>query len=106
VLPPPAPRPALHIRGKFDAFVASTGGLALASLVVGAVFAVRALTLDSADDIRRASVISDIALSTSVLAGAGAAALYFGRYRDVAPERAGLPLRLPQISAAWLVLRY
>jgi tetratricopeptide (TPR) repeat protein len=112
---PLAARPLPRIRGKFDAWVAGTGGLSVASLLVGAVFAVRTLMLapnatsDDASRARRAhssALISDLALSTSVLAGAGAAALYFGRYADVASERTAWPLRLPSVSAAWLELRY
>ncbi len=111
---PPPIRKWLHIRGKFDVWVAGAGGLSVASLLVGAVFAVRTLTLApdaTSFDASRAwrahtsAVISDLALSTSLLAGAGAAALYFGRYNDIANERSA-PLRLPRISAAWLELRY
>jgi hypothetical protein len=87
----------------------------VASLLVGAVFAVRTLTLApsatsfDASRARRAhtsAVISDLALSTSLLSGTGAAVLYFGRYSDVSSERSALALRLPRVSAAWLELRY
>ncbi|HEX3855170.1 MAG TPA: tetratricopeptide repeat protein [Polyangiaceae bacterium] len=111
----PAARTFVRSRGKFDVWVAGTGGLSAASLLVGAVFAVRTLALApnatsfDASRARRAhasAVISDVALSTSLLLGAGAAVLYFGRYSDVASERCALPLRLPRVSAAWLELRY
>ncbi|MEO8900597.1 MAG: hypothetical protein ABI488_03090 [Polyangiaceae bacterium] len=104
-------------RGRFDAWVGATAGLAIASLLVGSVFAVRALTLDGettgsaqalegrAGRARDAALVADLAFSTTLLAGAGSTALYFGRYAD-APQRAALPLRLPRISAAGLVFRY
>jgi hypothetical protein len=41
-----------------------------------------------------------------LFAGAGAAALYFGRYADVESQHTALPLRLPRVSAAWLEFRY
>ena len=112
---PPPPRSFSRIHGKFDVWVASTGGLSVASLLVGAAFAVRTLTLapsTSSVDASRArrahssAVISDVALSISLLSGVGAAALYFGRYADVASEHGALPLRLPRVSAAWLEFRY
>jgi tetratricopeptide (TPR) repeat protein len=112
---PVAARPFPRARGKFDLWVAGTGGLSVASLLVGAAFAVRTLTLApgatsyDASRARRAhsaAVISDVALSVSLFAGAGAAALYFGRYVDVESGHAALPLRLPRVSAAWLEFRY
>ena len=112
---PVAARSFARNRGKFDVWVAGTGGLSVASLLVGAVFAVRTLTLapnatgDDPSRARRAhssAVISDLAFSTSLLAGVGAAALYFGRYADLAGEHTALPFRLPRVSAAWLELRY
>ena len=114
---PVVPCPVLRQRGRFDAWVGATAGLAIVSLLVGSVFAVRALTLDGettgtvdalqsrAGRARDAALVADLAFSTTLLAGAGSAALYFGRYTD-APQRAALPVRSPQISAAWLVLRY
>jgi tetratricopeptide (TPR) repeat protein len=112
---PAAARPLPRIRGKFDAWVAGSGGLSVASFLVGAVFAVRTLTLapssasfdaSRARRVHSSALISDLAFSTSLLAGAGAAALYFGRYADVAGERSAQLLRLPRVSAAWLELRY
>ncbi len=104
-------------RGRFDAWVAGTSGLAIASLLVGSVFAVRALTLSGeatgsvqalqsrAGRARDAELVADIAFSTTLLVGAGSVALYFGRYAD-APQHAALSLRSPQVSAAWLVFQY
>jgi tetratricopeptide (TPR) repeat protein len=109
---PPAARHFSGTRGKFDVWVAGTGGLSLASLLVGAAFAVRTLTLApsatsfDASRARRAhssTVISDVALSISLFAGVGAAALYFGRYADVASE---YKARQPRVSAVWLEFRY
>jgi hypothetical protein len=105
----------LRVRGKFDAWVAGAGGLSAASLLVGVIFAVRSLTLAPSGDVsapqasraRRAhssSVIADLALSTSLLTGIGATALYFGRFRDLGPEQR--VLALPGVSAAWLEIRY
>jgi hypothetical protein len=77
------------VRGKFDGWVIGTGSLALASLLVGTVFGVRALTLDADAEqsrARDAATIAEIALTTSLLAGAGSVALYFGRFADPAPE--------------------
>jgi tetratricopeptide (TPR) repeat protein len=112
---PPAARSFPRTRGKLDVWVAGTGGLSVASLLVGAVFAVRTLTLApsatsyDASRARRAhssAVISDIAFSISLFAGAGAAALYLGRYADVESRHTALPLSLPRVSAAWLEFRY
>jgi tetratricopeptide (TPR) repeat protein len=112
---PAAARPFPRSRGKFDVWVAGMGGLSVASLLVGAVFAVRTLTLApnatsyDASRARRAhssAVISDVALSISLFSGVGVAALYFGRYADVVSEHAALPLRPPRVSAAWLEFRY
>ncbi len=117
VAAPSAPPVVNRTRGKLDGWVAGTGALAVASLVIGAIFAVRALSLapqsggTSAQVKRRAerahdaALVSDIALSASVLTGAGAAALYFGRYVD-APQHAVAPLHLPAVAAAWFELRY
>ncbi|MEO7032832.1 MAG: hypothetical protein ABI548_03290 [Polyangiaceae bacterium] len=114
---PVVPCPVLRQRGRFDAWVGATAGLTIASLLVGSVFAVRALTLDGdttgslqalqsrAGRARDAALVADLAFSTTLLAGVGSAALYFGRYAD-APQRAALPFRSPRISAAWLVFHY
>jgi tetratricopeptide (TPR) repeat protein len=85
--------PTVHVRGKFDGWVIGTGSLALASLLVGAVFGVRALTLDAASQqshSRDAAVVADAALAAGLLAGAGTVALYFGRFADP-PEPAPPP---------------
>ncbi|HET7540460.1 MAG TPA: tetratricopeptide repeat protein [Polyangiaceae bacterium] len=91
--------PAPRMRGKFDGWVIGTGSLALASLLVGVVFGVRALTLDANTEesqARDAAMVADVALATGVLSGAGSFALYWGRFADPPPERAALP--------AWPVL--
>ena len=125
-LPPPvAPCPAHLVRGRFDAWVLGTGGLAVASLLLGTVFGVRALSLDprgestganvSFADLRSratrahsAAVVADIAFSTSLLAGAASTTLYFGRYPDIPPaQQAALQLAgPPRVTAAWLEFRY
>lgn len=115
--PPPMPCPVLRHRGRFDAWVLASGSLAIASLLVGSVFAVRALTLDGettgsaealqsrAGRARDAAIVADLAFSATLAAGAGSAALYFGRYAD--PQaRDSIPFPAPRVSAAWLVLRY
>ncbi len=107
-LPSPAAGPSPRVRGKLDAWVVSTGGVAIASFVVGAVFGVRALTMSTSSEAstaRDSALIADFALATSVLAGAGSFGLYFGRYAD-APGRVAAPLALPRVSAASLVLRF
>jgi tetratricopeptide (TPR) repeat protein len=131
-LAPPAPRaqatpppcPARPVRGRFDYWVMGTGGLAAVSLLVGTVFGVRALSLDprgesTGPDVsfaalhdraaraHTAAILADIAFSTSILAGAAATTLYFGRYAEVAPVRqAAFQPFLPRITAAWLELHY
>jgi len=120
--PPPCPLP--RVRGKLDEWVLGTGGVAIASLLVGTVFGVRALALDPRGDstgpgtsfsdlhdrasrAHSAAIIADIAFSTSLLAGAAAATLYFGRYADVpAPREARLILPAPRVTAAWLEVHY
>ncbi len=103
-------------RGKLDGWVIGTGSFALASFVVGTVFVVRALSLDSDGDssgARDSAMIGDLALAGSVLSGAGSLGLYLGRYKDASPgaERGGsasaaLSPSLPRISTAGIVLRY
>ena len=103
----PEPCPTPRVRGKFDRWVIGTGGLAVASLLVGTVFGVRVLTLDAANEeteARDAAIIADVALATSLLAGAGSVALYFGRFADAPAERVALPL--PRASLARLEFRY
>ncbi len=106
----PPPAPPTRVRGKLDAWVIGTGGVAIASFVVGAVFGIRALHLDSRSEqgsARDAAMVADFAFATSVLAGAGSLGLYFGRYADAVPERLALPLfALPRLAAAGVVLRY
>jgi len=83
--------PAPRVRGKFDGWVIGTGSLALASLLVGTVFGVHALTLDSVTEqsrARDAAVVADVALATGLLAGTGSVALYFGRFADSPSESA------------------
>jgi tetratricopeptide (TPR) repeat protein len=109
LLPEPCPTP--RVRGKFDGWVIGTGSLALASLLVGTVFGVRALSLDAADEqsrARDAAIIADVALATGLLAGAGSVALYFGRFVDAVPPERALPLAqpLPQASIARVEFRY
>jgi tetratricopeptide (TPR) repeat protein len=120
----PAPCPVQPARGRFDAWVIGTGGLAVVSLLVGTVFGVRALSLDPSGDstgpgtsfaslrdraqrAHGAAVLADVAFSTSLLAGAAAATLYFGRYPDATPPRqAAFQPSAPRVTAAWLVLKY
>jgi hypothetical protein len=120
----PAPCPSRLVRGRADAWVLGTGGLAVVSLLVGTVFGVRALTLDPqgestsqgvsfaslhdrASRAHTAAIVADIAFSTSLLAGAAAATLYFGRYSDASPTRqAAFAPPAPRVTAAWLELRY
>jgi tetratricopeptide (TPR) repeat protein len=109
---PPEPCPIPRVRGKYDGWVIGTGGLALASLLVGTVFGVRVLTLDAANEksrARDAAIIADVALATGLLAGAGSVALYFGRFVEGAP-REKTALRqvqpLPRASVALIEFRY
>jgi len=81
---PSCPPP--RARGKFDGWVIGTGSVALVSLVVGAAFGVRSLTLDAVTEesrARDAAIVADIALTTGLLAGAGSVALYWGRFADL-----------------------
>jgi len=113
VVPPPpvvtpAPCPTPRERGKFDGWVIGTGSLAIASLLVGTVFGVRVLTLDGEAEpsrARDAAIVADVALATSLLAGAGSVALYFGRFDDVPPDRAYIQ-PLPRASLARVEFRY
>jgi tetratricopeptide (TPR) repeat protein len=100
--------PAPRVRGKFDGWVISTGGVALASLLVGTVLGVRALTLDADAAARDAAIASEIAFVTSLLAGAGSVALYFGRFADSPAETAmrfAAP-PLPRASLARVEIRF
>jgi hypothetical protein len=92
-------------RGRFDGWVIGAGTFTLASFVVGALLTVRTLSLDAHAEPRKArdsAIMANFSFATSLLAGAGTAALYFGRFAD-AP--AALPA-LPRSAAAWLELRY
>ncbi len=122
--PAHAPCPVPRARGKLDQWVFGTGGAAVASLLVGTIFGVRALALDPrgestgpgtsfsdlhdrASRAHTAAIVADIAFSTSLIAGAATAALYFGRYADApAPREARLVLPVPRVTGAWLELRY
>jgi tetratricopeptide (TPR) repeat protein len=120
---PAAPCPLPRVRGRFDSWVLGTGGVAVASFLVGTVFGVRALTLDPrgettgpnvsfaslrdrAQRAHTAAIIADVAFSTSLLAGAAAVTLYFGRYADSPQFQARLPTPAPRVTAAWLELHY
>lgn len=120
----PLPCRARAVRGRLDAWVVGAGGVAVASLLAGTVFGVRALTLDPrgestgpdttfatlkdrAQRARTAAILADVAFSTSLLAGATAATLYFGRFADGETGKQALSTpRALRISAAWLELRY
>jgi len=106
---PPAPEvsvtstncPPLRARGKFDGWVIGTGSVALVSLLVGAAFGVRALTLDASTEqsrARDAAIVADVALATGLLAGASSVALYWGRFDDAPAGAAFLPAAR---STAW-----
>ena len=87
--------PPARVRGKFDGWVIGTGGLALASLLIGAGFGVRALTLDADSEesrARDAAIVADVALATGLLAGAGSVTLYWGRFADASPTTSALPM--------------
>jgi tetratricopeptide (TPR) repeat protein len=121
-VPPPCAAPL--VRGRFDGWVIGTGGIAVASFLVGTVFGLRALSLDPSGEstgpsvsyatlrdraqrAHTAAVVADIALSTSLVAGAGAATLYFGRYPDrPAPAQGAFQPPAPRVTAAWLEFRY
>jgi len=102
--------PEPRTRGKFDGWVIGTGSLALASLLVGTVFGVRSLTLDADSEqsrARDAATIAEIALATSLLAGAGSVALYFGRLADTPPEALARPIQpLPRASLVRVEFRF
>jgi tetratricopeptide (TPR) repeat protein len=118
-----APCPIRPARGRLDSWVIGTGGLAVASLLIGTVFGVRALSLDPRGEstgpdtsfaslrdravrAHTAAILADIAFSTSLLAGATAATLYFGRFADTPRGPQALFQPRPLVSAAWLELRY
>lgn len=99
------------VRGKLDGWVIGTGSLALASLLVGTVFGIRALTLDADTEgarARDAAIVADIALTTGLLAGAGTVYLYWGRFADPPTSAALLPPTRPTLGAptANLQLRF
>ena len=103
---PPLPCPVPRSRGQFDAWVIGSGSLAIASWLVGTVFAVRALALESDSDRREAAVAAELSLATSVLASAGTLALYFGRYSDLPARGPTVPLAAPQATGARFEFRY
>jgi tetratricopeptide (TPR) repeat protein len=90
-------------RGKLDGWVIGTGSFALASLLVGTVFGVRALTLDAETDASRArdaAIVADVALATGLLVGAGSVALYWGRFADPPADAVMLPASRQRLGAA------
>lgn len=103
---PPVPAstttcPPVRVRGKLDGWVIGTGSVALASVLVGAVFGIRALTLDAVTEesrARDAAIVADIALATGLLVGAGSVALYWGRFAEAPNEAALLPLTRPTLG--------
>ncbi|HEY4105445.1 MAG TPA: tetratricopeptide repeat protein [Polyangiaceae bacterium] len=118
----PAPGTA-RVRGRLDSWVLGAGGVAVASFLVGTVFGIRALSLDPSGEstgpntsfaslqdrahrAHTAAIIADVAFSTSIVAGAAAATLYFGRYADAPQLQGRLPMPSPRVTAAWLELRY
>lgn len=106
---PPKPCPRVLVRGKMDAWVVGSGSLAFASVVLGSVFGLRALTLNrdtEAAAARDSALIAEVAFAASLIAGAGTVALYFGRVSDTPEKHAALPLSFPRFSAARLMIRY
>ena len=104
--PSPMPCPLPLVRGKFDGWVIAGGGLAVAAFLAGAALGVHSLSVDDPRTGRHSALMADFAFATSLLAGAGTAALYFGRFAEPAPQHTLLPGALPRVSAAWLELRY
>ena len=104
--PPPMPCPSPLVRGRFDGWVIAGGSLAVASFLAGAVLGVHSLSVDDPRKARNTAVMADFAFATSLLAGAGTGALYFGRFAEPDLEHVALPNALPRVSAAWLELRY
>ena len=97
--------PPVRERGKLDGWVIGTGSFALASLLVGTVFGVRALTLDAETDSSRArdaAIVADVALATGLLVGAGSVALYWGRFADAPTEATMLPASRPLLGGGAL----
>lgn len=83
-----------RVRGKLDGWVIGTGGFALASLLVGTVFGVRALALDGESEGSRArdsAIVADVALATGLLVGAGSVTLYWGRFVEAPTQSALMP---------------
>ena len=104
----PCPLPSAQ-RGKFDAWVIGTGTFTIASFLVGTVLGVRALSLGEPAErsrARDAAVMADFAFATSLLAGAGTFALYWGRFADPTPARSAPSQALPTVSMARFVIRY
>ncbi len=102
----PCPEP--PARGKLDGWVIASGGFSTVALLVGTAFGVQALTLagdGQGDDAQSAVIIADVAFGAALVSGMGAAALYFGRYKDEPPTN-GAFLPLPRVSAATLTWAY
>ena len=95
--PPAPPEPPPKPPGRFDGWVAATGGVAVLSAVVGTVLGVSALSTNpSADDAtgsgesreerreraasaKELALLADVAFAISLVSGSAAAVLYFGR---------------------------
>ena len=98
--PQPASKAPAPSSGRFDEWVAVTGGVAVVSAVVGTVFGVRALDMqpgaddetgagesreemrDRATTAKSLARVADVAFAISVVSGSAAAVLYFGRSTD------------------------
>jgi tetratricopeptide (TPR) repeat protein len=98
--PPSAPPPRSE-PGRFDEWVAVTGGVAVTSLLVGAVFGLKALNTQPggddatgpdetreelrarANNARSLARIADVAFGVAIASGSAAAILYFGRSSEV-----------------------
>jgi len=90
-----------RVRGKLDGWVVGTGSFALASLLVGTVFGVRALTLDAETEgsrARDAAIVADVALATGLLVGAGSVTLYWGRFAEPPTQAAMMSTSRPLLG--------
>lgn len=104
--PSPIPCPSPPVRGRFDGWVIAGSSFAVASFLAGAVLGVHSLSVDDPRSGRNTAVMADFAFATSLLAGAGTAALYFGRFAEPPQQHAAMPSAMPRVSAAWFELRY
>lgn len=103
--PAPAPAPERPRYGRFDGWVIGAGTVAVAAVVVGVVFGVRALDQhaafenladdpdatvselsERAESAQASSMISNAAFALGIAAGGGAVVLYFAR-PEIAPEK-------------------